>query len=65
MTEIEEEAFAAVAKPTVRSANYSKDENILSVHALAHVGLDASTGTDQTGKRYWQHIEDVYCKIKP
>ena len=65
VTEIEEEAFAAVAKPTVRSANYSEDEDILLVRAWAHVGLDASTGTDQTGKRYWQRIEDTYCKIKP
>ncbi|KAE8798008.1 glutathione S-transferase T3-like [Hordeum vulgare] len=29
VTEIEEEAFAAVAKPTVRSTNYSEDEDIL------------------------------------
>ncbi|KAE8798704.1 putative methionyl-tRNA synthetase [Hordeum vulgare] len=29
VTEIEEEAFAAVGKPTVRSTNYSKDEDIL------------------------------------
>ncbi|KAE8776210.1 putative methionyl-tRNA synthetase [Hordeum vulgare] len=65
VTEIEEEAFAAVGKPTVRSTNYSEDEDILLVRAWAHVGMDASTGTDQTGKRYWQHIEDVYCKIKP
>ena len=27
--------------------------------------MDAGTGTDQTGKRYWQRIEDRYCKIKP
>ncbi|CAM0871744.1 unnamed protein product [Alopecurus aequalis] len=65
VTEIEEKAFAAVGKPTVRSTNYSEDEDILLVRAWAHVGLDASTGTDQTGKRYWQRIEDVYCKIKP
>ncbi|KAE8785032.1 putative methionyl-tRNA synthetase [Hordeum vulgare] len=65
VTEIEEDPFAAIAKPTVRSTNYTKDEDILLVRAWAHVGLDASTGTDQTGKRYCQRIEDVYCKIKP
>ncbi|CAM0948118.1 unnamed protein product [Alopecurus aequalis] len=65
LAEIGEEAFAAVEKPGVRSGNYSEDEDILLVRAWASVGLDASTGTDQTGKRYWQRIEDVYCKIKP
>ncbi|CAM0885664.1 unnamed protein product [Alopecurus aequalis] len=49
VTEIEEDVFAAVGKPTVRSTNYSEDEDILLVRAWAHVGLDASTGTDQTG----------------
>ena len=29
------------------------------------MGLDAGTGTDQTGKRYWQRIEDAYLKMKP
>ncbi|KAE8812524.1 glutathione S-transferase T3-like [Hordeum vulgare] len=61
----DEEVFAAVAKPTVRSTNYSEDEDILLVRVSAHVGLDAGTGTNQTGKLYWQRIEDVYCKIKP
>ncbi|CAM0873322.1 unnamed protein product [Alopecurus aequalis] len=64
VTDIEEEAFAAVGRPTVHSTNYSEDEDILLVRAWAHVGLDASTGTDQTGKRYWQCIEDTYCKMK-
>ncbi|KAE8799630.1 putative methionyl-tRNA synthetase [Hordeum vulgare] len=63
--EIEEEAFAAVGKPTVRSTNYSGDKDSLLVRAWAHVGMDASTGTDETSKRYGQRIEDVYCKIKP
>ncbi|KAE8792724.1 putative methionyl-tRNA synthetase [Hordeum vulgare] len=61
---IEEEAFAAVARPAVRSANYREAEDILLVRAWTQVGMDASTGTDQTGKRYWQRIEDSYCKIK-
>ncbi|KAM0925799.1 hypothetical protein ACQ4PT_003960 [Festuca glaucescens] len=65
VTEIEEEAFAAAARPGVRSTNYTEAEDILLVRAWAHVGMDASTCTDQTGKRYWQRIEDTYCKIKP
>ncbi|XP_044955014.1 uncharacterized protein LOC123405363 [Hordeum vulgare subsp. vulgare] len=27
--------------------------------------MDATTGTDQTGKRYWHRVEDNYCRIKP
>ncbi|KAE8819322.1 DNA mismatch repair protein Msh6-1 [Hordeum vulgare] len=65
VTEIEEEAFTTVARPAVHSTNYSEAEDILFVRAWAHVGMDASTGTDQTGKRYWQRIEYTYCKIKP
>ena len=56
LEEIEEEAFTAVARPAVRSSNYTNAEDVLLVRAWASVGLDATTGTDQTGKRYWQHI---------
>ncbi|KAE8806283.1 putative methionyl-tRNA synthetase [Hordeum vulgare] len=27
--------------------------------------MDATTGTDQTDKLYWQRTEDNYCRIKP
>ncbi|XP_071683779.1 uncharacterized protein [Lolium perenne] len=60
ITEIQEEAFTRV-----RSSNYTDAEDILLVRAWASVGLDAGTGTDQTGKRYWQRIEDAYLKMKP
>uniref|UniRef100_A0ACD5WZM5 Uncharacterized protein n=1 Tax=Avena sativa TaxID=4498 RepID=A0ACD5WZM5_AVESA len=65
VTEIEKDAFAAAARPTVRATNYSEAEDILLVRAWVSVGMDACTGIDQTGKRYWQRIEDAYCKIKP
>ncbi|XP_071679710.1 uncharacterized protein [Lolium perenne] len=29
------------------------------------VGMDACTGVDQRGKRYWQRIEDLYHQLKP
>ena len=35
------------------------------VRAWGRVGMDACTGTDQTGKRYWQRIEDLYHQLKP
>jgi hypothetical protein len=67
VAEIGGEAFAAAAArpPIMRATNYSEAEDILLVRAWAAVGMDASTGTDQTGKRYWQRIEDTYCKLKP
>ncbi|XBI97342.1 hypothetical protein VPH35_017725 [Triticum aestivum] len=64
VAEIGEEAFTAASRPHARSTNYTEVEDVLLVHAWAAVGMDATTGTDQTGKRYWQRIEDVYCKIK-
>ena len=65
VAEIGEEAFTAASRPHARSTNYTEAEDILLVRAWAAVGMDATTGTDQTGKRYWQRIEDVYCRIKP
>jgi hypothetical protein len=63
--EVTEVDASTVARSTVRATNYSPAEDVLLVRAWAAVGMDASTGTDQTGKRYWQRIEDMYCKIKP
>ena len=65
VAEIGEEAFTAASRPHARSTNYTEAEDVLLVRAWAAVGMDATTGTDQTGKRYWQRIEDVYCRIKP
>ncbi|KAE8794998.1 putative methionyl-tRNA synthetase [Hordeum vulgare] len=62
---IGEEAFTAASRPYARSTNYTEAEDILLVRAWASVGMDATTGTDQTGKRYWHRIEDNYCRIKP
>ncbi|KAE8776079.1 putative methionyl-tRNA synthetase [Hordeum vulgare] len=64
VAEIGEEAFTAASRPHARSTNYTEAEDILLVRAWASVGMDATTGTDQTGKRYWQRIEDNYCRIK-
>ncbi|XBH84777.1 hypothetical protein VPH35_072860 [Triticum aestivum] len=65
VAEIGEEAFTAASRPHARSTNYTEAEDVLLVRAWAAVGMDATTGTDQTGKLYWQRIEDVYCRIKP
>ncbi|XBI35923.1 hypothetical protein VPH35_121535 [Triticum aestivum] len=65
VAEIGEEAFTAASRPHARSTNYTEAEDILLVCPWAAVGMDATTGTDQTGKRYWRRIEDNYCRIKP
>ncbi|XBH94352.1 hypothetical protein VPH35_085145 [Triticum aestivum] len=65
VAEIREEAFTAASRSHARSTNCTEAEDILLVRAWAAVGMDASTDTDQTGKRYWQRIEDTYCRIKP
>ncbi|XBI13147.1 hypothetical protein VPH35_139920 [Triticum aestivum] len=67
VTEIGEEMFEAGggARRPIRTTNYTEVEDVLLVKAWSQVGLDAVTGTDQTGKRYWQRIEDKYCKLKP
>ncbi|KAE8780068.1 putative methionyl-tRNA synthetase [Hordeum vulgare] len=49
VAEIREEAFTAASRPHARSTNYTGAEDILLVHAWASVGMDATTGTDQTG----------------
>ena len=53
------------ARRPIRTANYTEVEDVLLVKAWSQVGVDAVTDTDQTGKRYWQRIEDMYCNLKP
>ncbi|KAE8800337.1 putative methionyl-tRNA synthetase [Hordeum vulgare] len=65
VAEIGEEAFTTASRPHARSTNYTEAEDILLVRAWAAMGMDASTDTDQTDKRYWQRIGDNYCRIKP
>jgi hypothetical protein len=67
VTEIEETVFEANQGEgrKKRSSNYTELEDAMLVRAWSRVGLDAVTSTNQTGKRYWQRIEDQYCKLKP
>jgi hypothetical protein len=46
-----------------RVVNYTVIEDATLCWAWAAMGMDAVFGTDQTGKRYWQHIEDKFHKI--
>ncbi|CAM0945778.1 unnamed protein product [Alopecurus aequalis] len=65
VTEIGEEAFAAVAKPTVRSANYSEDEDILleGIADLRYKEMAASKGKAFPFKHVWK-ILPTYDKWK-
>jgi hypothetical protein len=48
-----------------RTANYTEIADTCLVRAWSRVTLDSVTGNDQTGKRYWQCIEDKFFKIMP
>nr|XP_051202588.1 uncharacterized protein LOC127316219 [Lolium perenne] len=70
VAEINEAAFEAAQeegahRPVIRSSNYIEVDDVLLVRAWSEVGMDTVHGMDQTGKRYWQRIEDKYCKLKP
>jgi hypothetical protein len=56
-------AGSSGSKP--RTANYTEIEDTTLVRAWSRVGMDACTGVDQGGKRYWQRIEDLYHQLKP
>lgn len=57
---------AAPAKnKSIRTANYSELEDAALINAWESVSIDAVTGTDQTGKRYWQRIEDAFFHAMP
>ena len=58
MAEIDEGVFEANQSRAKkkRADNYIEVEDCLLIRAWSQVGLDAVTGTDQTGKRYWQQI---------
>ena len=55
VTEIEEGVFESTQGEgkKKRAGNYTEIEDVLLIKAWSKVGLDAVTGTDQTGKRYW------------
>ncbi|KAM0856310.1 hypothetical protein ACQ4PT_049211 [Festuca glaucescens] len=69
LEEIEEEAFdGAVAKAkgrAVRPGNYTEFEDVILIRAWEAVSMDAVTGTDQTGKRYWQRIVGKFFQLMP
>lgn len=65
--EIAEEVFEATPAKgkSVRTMNYTEVEDGILIKAWESVSLDSVTGTDQTGKRYWQRIEDKFFQLMP
>jgi hypothetical protein len=45
--------------------NYTQLEDVTLIKAWESVSLDAVSGNDQTGKRYWQRIEDKFFQFMP
>jgi hypothetical protein len=67
LEEIEEEVFdlSQPTKKKKRTTNYTEIEDTCLVRAWSSVTIDAVTESDQTGNRYWQRIEDKFCKLMP
>nr|XP_051221656.1 uncharacterized protein LOC127339901 [Lolium perenne] len=65
VVEVDPAAAGSSSTPKPRTANYSEIEDTILVRAWSKVGMDACTGVDQGGKRYWQRIEDLYHQLKP
>jgi hypothetical protein len=65
VVEVDPAAVGSSATPKPRTSNYSEIEDAILVRSWSKVGMDACTGVDQGGKRYWQRIEDLYHQLKP
>ncbi|KAM0838794.1 hypothetical protein ACQ4PT_060735 [Festuca glaucescens] len=47
------------------SSNYTEKEDIALLNAWESVSLDAVTGNDQSGMKYWQRIDDKLNRLRP
>nr|XP_051215208.1 uncharacterized protein LOC127332920 [Lolium perenne] len=65
VVEVDPAAASSSSTPKPRTTNYSEIDDAILVRAWSKVGMDACTGVDQGGKRYWQCIEDLYQQLKP
>jgi hypothetical protein len=66
LEEIEEEVFYLSQPNNLKSkkriTNYTEIEDTCLVLAWSSVTIDLVTGSDQTDKRYWQCIEDMFLQ---
>jgi hypothetical protein len=65
VVEVDPAAASSSAPPKPRTSNYTEIEDATLVRAWSRVRMDACTGVDQAGKRYWQRIENLYHQLKP
>uniref|UniRef100_A0A8I6ZDZ6 Myb-like domain-containing protein n=1 Tax=Hordeum vulgare subsp. vulgare TaxID=112509 RepID=A0A8I6ZDZ6_HORVV len=59
------EASQFTTRYSKRKKGYTQLEDEMLIRAWEAVSLDAIHGTDQTGKRYWQRIEDKFFRLMP
>jgi hypothetical protein len=53
VVEVDPAAVGSFAPSKPRTSNYTEIEDATLVRAWSGVGMDACTGVDQAGKRYW------------
>nr|XP_051211648.1 uncharacterized protein LOC127329148 [Lolium perenne] len=63
--EIDEEVFDAAKGKKKRVVNNIEIKDTCFVRVWSQVSIDAVHDTDQTGKRYWQRIEDKFFDLMP
>ena len=62
---IEEEVFDASQPPIRKRSLYTEAKGKILIKAWENVSLDAIVGNDQTGRRYWQRVEDKHHHVMP
>jgi hypothetical protein len=65
LEEIDEEVFDAAKGKKKRVVNNIEIKDTCFVRVWSQVSIDAVHDTDQTGKRYWQRIEDKFFDLMP
>jgi hypothetical protein len=69
--EVEEEVFNGTVAAGVKAgtskgfANYTEKEDIAVLDVWESISLNALTDDDQSGKKYWQRIEDKFHRLRP
>ena len=63
--EVEEMVMKSQGIKKKRAVNYTVVEDEALIKAWEAISLDSIHGADQTGKRYWQRVEDKFFQFMP
>ena len=63
--EVEEMVMTSQGIKKKRAVNYTVVEDEALIKAWEAISLDSIHGADQTGKRYWQTVEDKFFQFMP